>query len=50
MNPKKENQVVYGPQPPPKVLTTRGLIVRGVIFFAASAGAIYLIWQEFSGK
>ena len=50
VQPKKENQVVYGPQPPPKFLTTRGLIIRGIIFFASIAGAIYLIWQEFSGK
>ena len=50
MNKDKEKQVVYGPQPPPKFLTTRGLIVRGIIFFASIAGAIYLIWQEFSGK
>ena len=50
MKPKKENQVVYGPQPPPKFMTTRGLIIRGIIFFAAIAGALYLIWQEFSGK
>ena len=50
MKPKKENQVVYGPQPPPKFMTTRGLIIRGIIFFAAIAGALYLIWQEFSGR
>ena len=50
MKARKEKEVVFGPQPPPKFLTTRGLIVRGIIFFAAIAGAIYLIWQEFSGK
>ena len=50
MEARKEKEVVYGPQPPPKFLTTRGLIIRGIIFFASIAGAIYLIWQEFSGK
>jgi len=46
----RENQVVYGPEPPPKFLTTRGLIVRGIIFFAAVAGICYLLWQEFGGR
>ena len=50
MKSTKKKDVVYGPQPPPKFLTTRGLIVRGIIFFTSIAGAIYLIWQEFSGK
>ena len=50
MEARKEKEVVYGPQPPPKFLTTRGLIIRGIIFFAAIAGALYLIWQEFSGR
>ena len=50
MNKDKEKQVVYGPQPPPKFLTTSGLIIRGIIFFAAIAGALDLIWQEFSGS
>lgn len=48
--PNREKQVVYGPEPPPKYLTTRGLIGRGIVFFAAVAGICYLLWQEFGGK
>jgi hypothetical protein len=47
---ERENKVVYGPEPPPKFLTTKGLIIRGIIFAAAVAGICYLLWQEFSGK
>jgi hypothetical protein len=47
---KRENKVVYGPEPPPRYLTTRGLVIRGIIFFAAIAGICYLLWQEFGGK
>jgi hypothetical protein len=47
---RRENKVVYGPEPPPKLLTTKGLIIRGIIFAAAVAGICYLLWQEFSGK
>jgi len=46
----REKEVVYGPEPPPKYLTTKGLIIRGIIFVASLAGACYLLWQEFSGK
>lgn len=47
---EREKEVVYGPEPPPKFLTTKGLIIRGIIFAAAVAGICYLLWQEFSGK
>jgi len=47
---KKEKTVEFGPQPPPKLLTTKGLIIRGIIFIASLAGAGYLLWLEFSGK
>jgi len=42
--------VVHGPKPPPKHLTTKGLIIRGIIFVASLAGVCYLFWLEFSGK
>jgi hypothetical protein len=47
----KEQQPEYGPQPPPtpqQFLTTKGLIIRAVIFAASLGGACYFIWQEFS--
>jgi hypothetical protein len=47
---KKDNEVVYGPEPPPKYLTTKGLILRGIVFCVAIAGICYLLWQEFGGK
>jgi hypothetical protein len=47
---KREKQLIYGPEPPPKLLTTKGLIIRGIIFAAAVAGICYLLWQEFSGR
>ena len=48
---RREKKVEFGPQlPPPKLLTTKGLIIRGIIFIAAVAGACYLLWQEFGGK
>jgi hypothetical protein len=47
---KKENKLVYGPEPAPKFLTTRGLLIRGVIFLLAISGIVHLLWKEFSGK
>lgn len=47
---KQGNQIVCGPEPPPKFLTPRGLILRGIVFFAAIAGIGYLLWQEFGGR
>jgi hypothetical protein len=48
---KREKKLVYGPKPPPtKLLTTKGLIIRGIIFAAAILGICYFLWQEFSGK
>ncbi|NTW88653.1 MAG: hypothetical protein HGB26_05920 [Desulfobulbaceae bacterium] len=47
---REENKLVYGPEPRPKYLTTRGLIIRGIIFLAAISGICYLLWREFSGK
>lgn len=44
----------FGPQLPPKpatkLLTTKGLIIRGLIFFAAVSGLCFLLWKEFTGK
>ncbi len=48
---KKKQKPEFGPQLPPKpqqLLTTRGLIIRAIIFVASAGGACYLIWQEFS--
>ena len=47
---RREKKVEFGPQPPPKFLTTKGLILRGIVFFAALAGIGYLLWQEFTGR
>jgi len=47
---RREKKQEFGPQLPEKFLTTKGLIIRGVIFFAAVAGICYLLWQEFGGK
>jgi|GEM_PF-2402030 len=50
----REKKVEFGPQlspkPTQKFLTTKGLILRGIIFIASVTGACYLLWQEFSGK
>lgn len=47
---KKDKKVVYGPEPPPKYLTTKGLILRAIVFCAAIVGICYLLWQEFGTK
>ena len=47
---RREKKMVYGPEPPPKLLTTRGLIIRGIVFISAIIGIGYLLWQEFGGK
>jgi hypothetical protein len=47
---RKENKLVYGPELPPKFLTTQGLIIRGIIFLTAIFGICYLLWKEFAGK
>ncbi len=47
---RREKKIEFGPQPPPKFLTNKGLIIRGIIFFAALGGAGYLLWQEFTGR
>jgi len=50
----KKNKMEFGPQlpekPARKYLTTKGLIIRCIIFMVAVAGACALLWQEFSGR
>lgn len=45
---RKKKEVEFGPQPAKKLLTTKGLIIRGVIFIASVSVGCYLVWQEFS--
>jgi len=51
---RREGKLEFGPQPllkaPQKFLTTKVLVVRGILFIVSVAGAGYLLWQEFSGK
>jgi hypothetical protein len=45
---RREEKLEFGPQPAKKLLTTKGLIIRGIIFLVSVSMACYLIWQEFS--
>ena len=46
---RREKKAAFiGPMPAKKLLTTRGLIIRGIIFTASIAGVCYLLWEEFS--
>jgi hypothetical protein len=51
---RRGEKLEFGPQPlqkaPQKFLTTKVLVVRGILFIASVAGACYLLWQEFSGR
>jgi hypothetical protein len=49
---RREKKLEFGPQPlhpPKKFLTTKGLIIRGLIFIIAVSWSIYLLWLEFGG-
>ena len=44
----KEKKLEFGPQLTEKFLSTKGLVIRGIIFIASVGGSCYLLWLEFS--
>ena len=44
----RKEKMEFGPQPAKRLFTTKGLVIRGIIFIASVAGACYLLWVEFS--